>query len=126
MENEVKPPPSQFPSVSDFPGLSPMPNSPQYNNNKNQCYLHRGTYKVPQRYQWLFPTKLSYSSKVPTIFTPTLNVNFTPKREGGRLSLCLRVKPSLRVLYLLQKVHHSGQCSVQSSLHSGWREPQAL
>ena len=32
MESEVKPPSFQFPSVSDFPGRSPMPNSPQHNN----------------------------------------------------------------------------------------------
>lgn len=40
MENEQKPPSSQFPSVSNFSVLSPMPNSPQHNKKKNQCYLH--------------------------------------------------------------------------------------
>lgn len=34
MENELKPPSSQFPNVSDFPVLSPVPNSPQHNKKK--------------------------------------------------------------------------------------------
>lgn len=34
MENELKPPSSQFPNVSDFPVLSLMPNSPQHNKKK--------------------------------------------------------------------------------------------
>lgn len=60
MENEVKPPLSQFPSVSDFPGLSPMPNSPQYNNNKISAIYtgahtrsHKDTSALPNQTQLL-------------------------------------------------------------------------
>lgn len=39
MENELKPPSSQFPSVSDFSVPSPMPNSPQHNKKIGAIYI---------------------------------------------------------------------------------------
>lgn len=81
MRNELKPPSSQFPSVSNFPIPSPMPNSPQQNKKGNQYCLHNHIeeYTKSHKIPVALPSKLSYtSSKVKTISTPTL----TPK--GGK------------------------------------------
>lgn len=44
MENELKPPFSQFPHAGDFPVLSPVPNSPQHTDNKKISAIYIITY----------------------------------------------------------------------------------
>lgn len=63
MENKLKPPSCQFPSVSDFPIPSPMPNSPQHNKKGNRCYLHNhiGAHMQSHKIPAALPIKLSYS-----------------------------------------------------------------
>lgn len=71
MENEVKPPLSQLPSVSsDFPGLSPMPNSPQCNNNKiSAIYIgahtrsHKDASALPNQTQLLSPSPNDFHTR---------------------------------------------------------------
>lgn len=63
MESKLKPPSCQFPSVSDFPILSPMPNSPQHNKKGNRCYLHNhiGAHMRSHKIPVALPIKLSCS-----------------------------------------------------------------
>lgn len=107
-----------------LPVPSPRPRSPQHNKKGNQCYFHnhRGAHTRSNQAQ-------VQSSKITTIFTPTLTPRCGGVGGAGGLSLYLRVKPSLHVLYLLyleQKVQHYHRYSTQSSLRSGHRRPQVL
>lgn len=86
MENKLKPPSCQFPSVSDFPIPSPMPNSPQHNKKGNQCYLHnhigarRQSHKIPVA----LPIKLGYSLQRSQQFSqPPLPPRQSGERGGG-------------------------------------------